>query len=210
MKSIAQGKDRVKKICDVLRRETLEPAKEEAKTIIEKGKVEAKRLIDEAKKEANRLRTEGAKEMEEKKALFEASIRVACKKSIDSLKQEIEKKIFHPQLHEILGPVLSEPKWIGELLTAIVHALEKEGIHAHLQGIIPKHVSVAQVNQYLSEKILQKLSKESIALENFAGGAKLRVKEKKLTIDISEDAVRHLLAEYIQEDFRSTIFHAQG
>ena len=54
MKSTEVGKDKVKKICDVLRRETLDTAKEEAAAIIEKGREEVKGLIEEAKREAKR------------------------------------------------------------------------------------------------------------------------------------------------------------
>ena len=44
MKGFETGKDKVKKICDVLKKETLEPAKEEAERIIAAAKLRGKRI----------------------------------------------------------------------------------------------------------------------------------------------------------------------
>lgn len=52
MKGTEPGKDKVKKICDILRRETLEPAENEAKQIIDSAKEQAKQMISAAHKEA--------------------------------------------------------------------------------------------------------------------------------------------------------------
>ena len=37
MKGLETGKDKIQKICDALRKETLEPAKQEAREIVEKA-----------------------------------------------------------------------------------------------------------------------------------------------------------------------------
>ena len=55
------GKDKVKKICDVLRKETLEPAKLEADEMIESAKERAREIIALAEQEVERMH-EGAKE----------------------------------------------------------------------------------------------------------------------------------------------------
>ena len=45
MKGIDAGKDKVKKICDVLRKETLEPARKEAEEIIQQAEAKAAEIL---------------------------------------------------------------------------------------------------------------------------------------------------------------------
>lgn len=209
MTSTETGKDKVKKICDVLRRETLEPAKEEAKNIIEKARQEAKLLIEAGKKEAKKLRDAALRKIDEEKELFQASIHVAGKKSVDLLKQEIEEKLFHPALNDLVSSSLSDSAVMAKLITALVEAIQRDGIDAELSVSVPQTVSAQEVNQALAARILDRLSKKSVELGNITGGAKVKLKEKHLTIDISDQAVQQLLAYYIREDFRSIIFQAQ-
>ncbi|MEM7174361.1 MAG: V-type ATP synthase subunit E [Chlamydiota bacterium] len=208
MKATETGTDKVKKICDVLRRETLDPAKEEATAIIDKARAEAKQLIAEAKREAKNMHEQAKKKIEEERELFQASIHVACKKSLGLLKEEIEEKLFNRELKTFLEKPLSDPKLIAKLIEAIVTAIEREGLDAELSAIIPKSVPAEEVNQSLAANILQKLAKKSVELGEITGGAKVKLKEKHLTIDISESAVQNLLAHYVREDFRSIVFHA--
>ena len=50
MKGIETGKDKVKKICDFLRNETLDPARHEADSILENAREKAEKILFEAKK----------------------------------------------------------------------------------------------------------------------------------------------------------------
>ena len=49
MKGLDNGKNKIQKICDALRVETLEPAKQEAREILENAHLQAADLIREAK-----------------------------------------------------------------------------------------------------------------------------------------------------------------
>ena len=50
MKELETGKNKIQKICDVLRNETLDPAKQEAREIIENAHIQAAKIIEDAKK----------------------------------------------------------------------------------------------------------------------------------------------------------------
>lgn len=52
MKSLETGKDKIQKICDALKKETLEPAKQEAREVIENARLQAAEIVTAAKKEA--------------------------------------------------------------------------------------------------------------------------------------------------------------
>ena len=55
MKGLESGKDKVKKICDALRRETLEPAERQAADIIEKAQREADEILADAHTQAKKM-----------------------------------------------------------------------------------------------------------------------------------------------------------
>ena len=48
MKGLESGKDKIQKICDALRKETLEPAKQEAREIVENAHMQASEIVTEA------------------------------------------------------------------------------------------------------------------------------------------------------------------
>ncbi len=94
MKSVATGKDKVKKICEVLKRETLDPAKKEADAIIHQAREGAAKIIEEARSDAKKVHSDAKKQIDEERNVFESSIHLACKKSLSTLKQEIEEKLL--------------------------------------------------------------------------------------------------------------------
>ena len=76
MKSVDTGKEKVKKICEVLRRETIDPAKKEGNQIIAKARDEGEKIVTHAKQEAARLLDDAKKQLEEKRNIFQASINI--------------------------------------------------------------------------------------------------------------------------------------
>ena len=206
MKSVDTGKDKVKKICEVLKRETLDPAKKEADAIIHVAREDAARIVEDAKRAAQNVFEEAKRKIEEERNVFQASINVACKKSLDFLKQEIEQKLFHKQLQDFVGKQMRDPHTIAELITAIVKAIDKEGIGANLRAVIPSTVSAKEVNQQLVKGVLERLEQNSVELGEIAGGVEVKVVDKNLTIDMTEDALKSLVATYVRDDFRSIIF----
>ena len=206
MKSIDTGKDKVKKICEVLKKETLDPAKEEARKIVEKAHVEAEKIVSEGKREAQRLLDEIKKKIQEERNVFQASINLACKKSLDTLRQEIEKSLFNTELHTFVGKKMQDPHVIAEVITAIIKGIEKEGIDADLRAIIPGVVSAKAVNQELAKGTLERLKSNSVEVGEIEGGALVKIVDNNLTIDMTDEALKTLLASFVREDFRSVIF----
>ena len=102
MKGLETGKDKIQKICDSLRKETLEPAKQEAREIVENSHMQASEIVAEAKAKAIAMTEEAEKEMEEKKRVFHASLNLACRQGIEQLKQKIEKDLFNQELTALI------------------------------------------------------------------------------------------------------------
>ncbi|NGX51247.1 MAG: V-type proton ATPase subunit E [Chlamydiae bacterium] len=206
MKSVDTGKDKVKKICEVLKKETLEPAKKEADKIIAQARSEAEKIVQAARRDGQRAQEEAKKKIEEERNVFQASINLACKKSLDTLRQEIEKKLFNSELSTFIGREMSDPKILAELISVIVKGIEKEGIDADLRAVISPAISTDAVNLELAKGVVDRLQKKSVEVGEISGGVQVKIVDKNLTIDMTDEALKTLLASFVREDFRSVIF----
>lgn len=206
MKPVDTGKEKVKKICEVLRKETLDPLKKEGDQIIAKARADAEKIIEEARRDAQRIHEEAKEKIEEERNVFQASMNLAAKKSIDTLKQQIEERLFNPELEKLIGKKIDEPKVIAELISAIVSAIGKEGLEGDLKAIVSKAINVEAVNTALMKGIADRLTSKGVEIGDIQGGAQVKIVGANLTIDLSDDAIKHLLASFVRDDFRSVIF----
>lgn len=206
MKSLKEGKEKIQEICDVLRRETLEPAKMEAKKIIDSAHARAKEIVEEVEIQAENHLESARRTIEQERMVFQTSLEQAAAQSLESLRQQIEKSLFNKELSRIVEAEAVKPDVVAKLINAIVKSIESNGIGTHISAVIPQTVSVDEVNRLLGDAILKKLKEHAVCVGNFAGGAKVQVHDKKMTIDISDEALKELMASYIRKDFRKLIF----
>ena len=200
------GSERVKKICDVLRRETLEPAKREAEEIVLEARRQAESLIEEAKKAIEKLHKEAREEIERQKNIFQSSLYQACKQALESLRQNIEEKLFNQELGRLFTKNMQSPDVIAHLITAVIKALEKEGVEADLSVYVPAAVPARTINEMLGKEILDKLKEKSVLVGPLAAGIEVKLHDQNITIDISDTALKELVARYIRKDFRELFF----
>jgi len=206
MKEMDTGKNKVRKICEVLRHETLEPAKKAAAEIIQEAEIEAERIVKEARHEKERLLEGVRQDIERQKNIFQASLNQACKQSMLALKQNIEEKLFNQELHHQIIKHTRDPKALAQLITVVVKAIEKEGIDANLSVYVPAAVPARAVNVLLINEILAKLREKSVLIGHMAGGIEVKLHKDNITIDISDAALKELVANYIRKDFREIVF----
>lgn len=205
-KTLQKGNDKIQQICEKLRLETLEPARAEAQTIIEEAENRAKMMILEARKEIESLHKAARQEIEQERNVFESSLDQAAKLALEKLRQSIENKLLREDLMSEVTEKSSSKDVVAKLINALVMAIEKEGINSDLQAIIPKTISVDELTQYLTEKTLSKLKKEQIILGDLNGGVELKLKNMRMTLDISDKTLQSLLIEYIGSAFRERLF----
>jgi V/A-type H+/Na+-transporting ATPase subunit E len=206
MKTLDKGHDKIKKISEQLRHEVLEPAKEETKKIIAEAHERAAEIVAAANKEAEKIISEARQAVEEEKNVFHSSLSQAGKQSIEALRQTIEQQLFNDQLHKALNAETTNPKIIASLIDAIVKAIDKEGLSVDLAAYIPKSVSAKDVNQFLLAGTLKQLKGDGVIVGDFSGGARIKMLDKNLTIDISDQALEELLSKYVRKDFRKLLF----
>ena len=206
MKGLETGKDKVKKICDVLKQETLEPAKREADEIVASARRHADEILADAHKEAKRMGEDAYTEIEKQKSIFQASLAQACRQTIEALKEKIEHQLFSPELTKLVAKPMHDPKLMAQLINAIVHALEKEGTKSDLSVVVSSALSARDINEHLASDVIQRLKEKGVLISSIGGGIEVKLLNNNITIDLSDETIKELVGAYIRKDFREFLF----
>lgn len=209
MDNLETGKDKIKKICEILKTETLEPAKAEAQQVIHDAKEEAERILQEARKKAAAIEKEAYAKQERDRRVFEHSLTSASKQALEALRQAIEKDLFNTELSKWMIEHTAEPSLAKKFIETLVNAIEKEGISADFSASVARGIPTEKVNALLLERIVQKLKEKSVVLGDFQGGVRVKLNDKQIMLDLSDSALSEILQRYLRKDFRALVFKKQ-
>ena len=206
MKTLESGKDKIQKICDALRKETIDPAKQEAREIIENAHAQAAEIMGAAKAKVEKIHADAEHELAAKKRSFDSSLLMACRQGIELLKGKIEEELLNKGLLEATAKEMQDPKLIAHIIESFLKLLQERGVEEDVEAKIPKQISARSINALLAQGFLEKLKGKSVSLSEFAGGVQLKLLDRQITIDISDLAVRELIMRFIRSDFRELFF----
>lgn len=207
MKELPKKEDKVAYICQTLRRETLEPAQEEAKAIITGAEREREEILQKADRECEERLTHAQKQIAQEQALFRLSMEHAGKQGVALIKQEIEESLFSPAIMALIDQHSAKPETVAAFLNGVIQAIDKEGIGADIEAILPKTVSPKSIMPLLVQQVAERLKKEgAIRIGSFGGGAQIRLKDKNMIIDLSDTALQQLLSRFLRESFQHYLF----
>ena len=197
------GSDKVQQICDALRLETLDPAKKEAARIIEEAHASAEQILEAARQEISTVKKKCDEENDQKRQVLESSLRIGAKKTISALKEAVAEQIFQRELVDWVQSASKGEDVIASIVNAVVSSIEKEGLSADLEVQIPKLAAKEKVAQAVVGKAMEK---GEVSLGEFVGGAKVRMVDRNLVIDLSDEALKNLLAGYVAAELREYVF----
>jgi V/A-type H+-transporting ATPase subunit E len=206
MKGLESGKDKVKKICEVLKKETIEPAQKEAKEMLEEAESRANAIIFEAHEQARIIEQEAKKEIEKERNVFQSSLNQACKQTLEYLKQEIENHLFHKELAAVITKTTQDPQVLAQLVEALIMGIQKEGLETDLSAFVSSAVSPSAINSLLGHNVLSRLKEQAVIIGPMQGGVAIKLHKDNITLDMTDIALKELVARYIRKDFRSMIF----
>lgn len=190
---------KVKEICDLIRKDTLDPAKKEAERVKNEAKKEAARILQKAEEDATLARENLAKELQKMQDVHEMAIQMAIKQGLSRLKQQIM-EVFSEELSQLIASGMDKGDVIARVLSTLVTAVEKEGLGANLLAILPSSVSKEEIQAKLASNIAAKLKSHSMVLGDSKAGVELKLVDKKFAIDMTDKAVKDLLAKYCLDD----------
>ncbi len=205
-KTLELGKQKIQQICDAIKNESIEPAKKEAEKILAEAQARAREIIQNAQQQAQDLHQNARSEIEQERHIFQSSLKQGAKLTIETLKQQIEQTLFHHELQNVVEQSLCDPQLIAKVIDAIVASIVKDGLSANLTAVVSKTISPKELNVFLTDRTLKKLKDQTVELGDFTGGAKVRLIDKRITIDISGNAIMEMLAKYAP-NFRKEIFN---
>lgn len=206
MKTLEKGEAKIKKICDVLRQETLEPAKQEAEGLVEQAKQQAAEIVKQAEQEVEQLHAAAKQKIEAERNVFHSTLKQAGKQALESLRQDIEERLFDQELTKVVESGSADPDMIGRLIDHLIQAIDKQGMKADLAAVIPQAVDASKVASAMGESAVKKLQQAPMNIGSFKGGAQLKWLNKKLTIDMTDDSLKELLSGFVRKDFRKLLF----
>lgn len=202
-----KGQDRVKEICEFLKKETVEPARAEADKIIQDAKTRAEQIIQEAKFQAKKTLEEAKCAIEHERSVFHSSLMQASKQGFEALKHAIEHALFNESIDELIEQESSSPSFAAKLINAIVEAIEQEGVSKDFSLFVSKKISPEEVSRGLTSHVLTKLKDKPLAIGTFVGGVEVKLTDKKLALVITDKEISEFLKQYVRKDFRKYIFN---
>lgn len=210
MKELPKTEDKVAYICQTLRRETLEPARQEAEQIIAEAERQRERRLEETDRECQERLEKAQKQIAQEQTLFRLSLEQAGKQGMALIKQQIEESLFRPAIVEVIDKNASQPETIAAFMNGIIQAIDKEGLSADIEAILPKTVSAKSIMPLLTAKVADRLKKEgSIRVGTFGGGMQVRLRDKNMVLDLSDKALQELLSRFLREGFQTYLFKEQ-
>lgn len=210
MEILDSGKDKVKKICDTLMKQTLDPAKQEAKAIIDQAHHEAEKIIRQAKQEAKSLIEEQKLKLLQEKKAFHSSLSIAAKQTLEELKQQILFNLFNKELSKLFISETKKENVVASFIDIIIQTIKKEGLSSHFDVAISQSCSKEKVLDFLCKETRQFLSEKDLHLVKIGGGAKVKLKESHLVLEITDESLKELFSNYIRDDFRALLFQGKN
>lgn len=207
-KTLEKGEDKVQKICDLLRKDTLEPARTEAARIINEAKARAEQILQDAHSQAARVCEDAKIRIENERNVLHASLRQASVQVLSQLRNMVEHGFFTAGLQELISNESVKPKLIAQLISAMVGAIEKDGLSADFSALVPTLANTDEINDLLSASILKKLKEKSVVLSSFSGGVQLKLHDKKMTLDMTDKTLLELLLSHVRKDFHKFFSHS--
>ena len=206
MRSLEKSHEKMQKICDQIRKDTIEPAKQEAEEMLSTARKRAEELIRAGEHQAAKLVEQAKKQIAQEQAVFRSSLEQAAKQTVETLRQEVEEKFFSEEIATLITSPLRDPKVLADLTNALEHAIEKEGLSADFSVVIPKLVSADDITPLLLESVAKRLKEHPLQIGAFQGGIQVKLRDKKMVLDVSDSVLIAILADYVRADFRHCIF----
>ena len=203
--ALESGPDKVREICEMIRAETLQPAKEQAARIIADAHAQADEIISRANKDAEELMKTLKKDLEKEKSVSQATIELAVKQSVATLKQHLT-TVFTDEMTEMTKQELQKTEVLCNIVNVVLGAVQEHGIDTNIQVALAKGVNKQEVVNALIARVHNKLLHNQIEIGDFQAGVVIKLVNRKVALEVTEKAVVELLSAYLSEDLRKALF----
>lgn len=194
--------NKVKEISEILYKETILPAKEEAEKIIENARISAAKIIHDARESAKNITEKNNREMAEERKVYDSSIELAVKQSVATLKSEVM-TIFNKDLRSGFEKALNDQEILKDFLKVIVDGINKEGIKSDLRLFVSKQVDFDALSKSVISSVQSRLEKGA---EILPSGIALLIEDKKFTLKTTPETCMKIVADHLSEVLKEKMF----
>ena len=204
MKHLDTGSDKVKKICDAIRHETIEPAKQQARVIIEQAVDQAAIIIQEARAQADAILDNVRKSHEKEKHIFEASMVHAAKLFKEKFCVDLENHFLSPALDKVSSNLFHHADLCAKVVSALVAGFKNKTFNGDLVAMLSAELDKKDFVNHLASDIKNQISK--VENGDFSQGIILKLEGDNLRIDFNKEGLTKALMDSLRSDFRKYFF----
>ncbi len=202
------GQDKVKKICDVLKKETLDPARQQAEEIVTSARNEAEKIIRQAQEKAAHRIHEAEERLKKQEEVFHSSLHLAFKQAVAKLKVDIQTKVFQPALIQKISETMQKTEVLTDLLKSVFQAIAKSGLEGDCTIELAKAISQEEVSLMMARLGLEKIEKQVQIQGDFQAGIKVKLEKHNIVFDLTDEAIEQLILEFSSENLKKILFQS--
>ncbi|WP_421726124.1 hypothetical protein [Bauldia sp.] len=205
-----------------LRDEGVSAGRAEADQILADARAEAQRVMDKANNDAIERLEEARRDSDAYRSAGEEALKTAMRDAVLDLKQRLMER-FSIDVKRLVARQLSDPEVLRQIVLEICgRASADAGVGAddEVEFLLPPNVAGLEDLRRDPEELLKgKLTELVLGLTgealrsgitfgttaDLAGGIRVRVKDKDIVLDLTDEAVAGLLLQHLQPRFRAIL-----
>lgn len=210
----------VETLIERLRDEGVERGRSEAQRLIAEAHQKANIIIDQAQQDADEILKRAQQETEHLRISGQEALDVAARDTLLTLKSQLSNH-FAREVERLVSKELHSEELLRDLVRAVVmRATERIDPDERMEILLPRDVvgleelrrKPDELSQGELTRFVQALSEEITSrgisfgqMEDSGVGLRLRLVDKSMTIDLTDQAVASLLLEHLQPRFRALL-----
>jgi len=210
----------VEGLIERLRYEGVASGRREAERIVEEAQRRANEIIDKAELDADKIRQDAQRAVEHLKVSAKEALEVAARDTLITLKTQLTNR-FAQEVKRLVSEQMHSAELLRQLILEVTgQAAERIAADDRMKILLPRDVvgleSLRRDPEELAggelTRFVQALSEECFRkgvtfgeMEGKSGGMKIRLQDKAMTIDLTDEAVAALLLEHLQPRFRALL-----
>lgn len=200
--------NKLQELTDRLYQEGLSKGEVEAKAIIEKAKQEAAEIIVAAEKKSKEILENASNEAAAEKSKIENELKLLSKKSIATIRQQIEQSITAKAIEEPLRSALEEKEFISKIIEESLSAFNPQGSEPiSLELLLPK-ARQSELEEYLQSKIREIFNQgvDIVFDTKTESGFKIKNNRGGYLLSFTEEDFKNLLLQYLKPKSAKFLF----
>lgn len=198
--------NKLQELTDRLYNEGLSKGKEEGEILLFKARKEADEIIANARKQAEDIVTEAENRAAQLKEKAESDIKMASEQALMATKKDIENLLVNALCAEETEKVLSEEKFLKEIILAVAHKFSTQQSE-DISLVLPASLK-SMLEPWVSTELKKALKKE-ISVDfskKIKGGFSIGPQNGSWYISMSDESFKALISEYLRPVTKKLLF----